>query len=85
MKHHLLFTSVLLVCVGFYFDRRFEFFDIRLERGSNIPPYFIEQLYNIIVIEGQDTQLDACAQGFPEPKVAWEKEGLPLTPNKEYK
>jgi hypothetical protein len=56
-----------------------------LERGSNIPPYFIEQLYNIIIIEGQDARLDACAQGFPEPKVAWEKEGQPLTPNKEYK
>ena len=56
-----------------------------LERGSNIAPFFIEQLYNIIIIEGQDTRLDACAQGFPEPKVTWEKEGIPLTPNKEYK
>jgi hypothetical protein len=56
-----------------------------LERGSNIPPFFIEQLYNIIIIEGQDARLDAAAQGFPEPKVTWEKEGQPLTPNKEYK
>jgi len=54
-------------------------------RGANIPPYFIEQLYNIIIIEGQDTKLDACAQGFPEPTVAWEKDGQPLVPNREYK
>ena len=56
-----------------------------LERGSNIAPYFIELLYDIIVIETQDTRLDASAQGSPEPKVTWEKEGRPLTPNKEYK
>ncbi|CAF1320227.1 unnamed protein product [Adineta steineri] len=55
------------------------------ERGSNIAPYFVEQLYDIIIIEGQDAQLDATAEGFPEPKVSWEKEGKPLTPNKEYK
>ncbi|CAF1673059.1 unnamed protein product, partial [Adineta ricciae] len=54
-------------------------------RNANIAPYFIEQLYNIVIIEGQDAQLDASAEGFPEPKVAWEKEGKPLTPNKEYK
>ncbi|CAF5031260.1 unnamed protein product, partial [Rotaria magnacalcarata] len=34
-----------------------------VERGSNIAPYFIEQLYDITIIEGQDTPLDACAQG----------------------
>ncbi|CAF3405101.1 unnamed protein product [Rotaria sp. Silwood1] len=56
-----------------------------VEHGSNIAPYFIELLYHIIILEGQDTRLDACAQGFPEPKVTWEKEGQPLTPNKEYK
>lgn len=56
-----------------------------LEPGAKIPPYFIELLYDIVVIEGQDTQLDACAEGFPEPQVAWEKDGRPLTPNKEYK
>ncbi|CAM2700506.1 unnamed protein product [Rotaria socialis] len=56
-----------------------------VERGSNIAPFFIEQLYDITIIEGQDAPLDACAQGFPEPKVTWEKEGRPLTPNKEYK
>jgi hypothetical protein len=56
-----------------------------LERGSNIAPFFIEQLYNIIIIEGQDAKLDACAQGSPDPTVAWEKESQPLTPNKEYK
>ncbi|CAF4167212.1 unnamed protein product, partial [Rotaria sp. Silwood2] len=56
-----------------------------VERGANIAPYFIEQLYHIIILEGQDTRLDACALGFPEPKVTWEKENRPLTPNKEYK
>lgn len=52
---------------------------------AKIPPYFIEVLYDIIVIEGQDTQLDACAEGSPEPVVSWQKENRPLTPNKEYK
>lgn len=37
------------------------------------------------IIETQDAQLDAAAEGFPEPLVTWEKEGKPLTPNKEYK
>lgn len=55
------------------------------ERGANIAPYFVEKLYDIIIIEGQDAPLDASAEGFPEPKVTWEKEGKPLTPNKEYK
>ena len=58
---------------------------ILLDRGAHIAPYFIEQLYNVVIFEGQDTPLDASAEGFPQPFVAWEKEGKPLTPNKEYK
>jgi hypothetical protein len=56
-----------------------------VDKDALIAPYFIEHLHNIVIPEGKDTTLSCTCSGTPLPSISWEKDGKPLTPDREYR
>lgn len=63
-------------------------FDVELkvvDKDALIAPVFIEHLHNITIPEGKEAVLSCTCSGTPLPSISWEKDGKPLTADKEYR
>lgn len=54
-----------------------------IEKEQVVAPKFVERFTTLNVKEGEPVVLSARAVGTPTPRITWQKDGVPITPNPE--
>lgn len=52
-----------------------------LEKEQVVAPKFVERFATVSVRQGEPAQLNARAVGMPEPRITWQKDGIPIGPS----
>lgn len=54
-----------------------------IEKEQVVAPKFVERFTTLNIKEGEPVVLNARAVGTPTPRITWQKDGAPITPNPE--